>query len=384
MSTFELEKLGSPFKEMLENYLLAREQYPVGFSSMHWDVFPDDYEKTISSTSDWNSFLRNAISIGFNDEMMKLGNQRWHEASDENQIDVWSMRKEHDYRDLMEGIENKDALIKSFRLVCAVCSIKFVLESLGSDTGSPLIGTLSVKLTEPSFDIATGKSEQKTKEHFVSCNGFDLGTIYYFWQISRVMDELTTTDRPLVAEIGPGYGLLMSKIKKRYPRSRCVLFDLPEMSAVQLYYLSCEFPEAKILHYKDLTECKLSFIELDFDFLILPGWMIESMPENYVDVFINMRSMMEMNKNTIKYYFDHIHRTMKDHGIFACFNRYEKNTADQPSVLKFYPYDDYWSIVISQASIFQGHIHDLILKRQAEKNKLPVSQTLKSLPPFNI
>jgi len=73
------------------------------------------------------------------------------------------------------------------------------------------------------------------------------------------------------------------------------------MSAVQYYYLDCEFREAEILYYKDLIEIGEILFEVDFDFLIFPGPMIELMPENYADVFINMKSMMEMNEFTVKY-----------------------------------------------------------------------------------
>ena len=40
-----------PFSNMLENYLLARDNQPYKDKSDHWDVFPADYEKTISHTS---------------------------------------------------------------------------------------------------------------------------------------------------------------------------------------------------------------------------------------------------------------------------------------------------------------------------------------------
>jgi hypothetical protein len=375
-----IKNLRAPFKQMLENYLLTKENLPADFASRHWDVFPKDYEKTILSTDAWEVFLRNAISIGFNDELSMLENQRWDKNSNGN--DVWEMRRKHNYKTLKNSVEDRAKVIELFEILGSICSFEFVLKSIGSSIGSPIVEPIIVDLPENSFDFATGKNVTKSKKHFISCNNFDLSTIYFFWQISRIVDELIGSDRPIVAEIGPGYGLLISKIKKKYPRSRCVLFDLPEMCAVQAYYLSCEFPKAKILYYKDLIEVGNSLFEEEFDFLILPGQIIKSMPKNYADVFINMRSMMEMDQETIKYYFDHIQRTMKIQGIFACFNRYFKNNSDKPSILKYYPFDKRWSILLSQSSILQPHIHDLILRRDVEENPLPVSQALKSLPPF--
>ena len=46
--------------------------------------------------------------------------------------------------------------------------------------------------------------------------------------------------------------------------------------------------------------------------------------------------------------------------------------------LKNYPFDKFWSIVISQTSIFQNHLHDLILKRKTEKDDFPIADRLKS------
>lgn len=380
--TENLKSLASPFKEMLENYKLAKRQFPKNFNSKHWDVFPADYEKTILSESAWKNFLRNSISIGFNDELASLGNRRWNDNMDDSKTDVWALRKQHDYRVLIENIDDLDGLVTTFNIVATVCSVEFVLDNLGSNTGSPATGNLSVNLVDQLSDTVGSNTSEETKTHVFSCNNFDLVMIYYFWQISRIMDKLISTERPLIVEIGPGYGLMMSKMKKKYPQSRCVLLDLPELSAVQSYYLSCEFPEAKIFYYRDLLEYGPSLFEMDFDFLILPGWMISTLPKNSVDVTINTRSMMEMNNNTIKYYFDHIHLTMKEHGILACFNRYEKNTAGEVSRIKHYPYDDYWSILLSQTSIMQEHIHELILGRLIEKNKFPVAEVLKSLQPF--
>ena len=78
---------------------------------------------------------------------------------------------------------------------------------------------------------------------------------------------------------------------------------------------------------------------------------------------------MEMSLNIIDFYFTHIHRTVKSNGLFACFNRYHKKShSEEDIVLKDYPFDEFWTPVISQTSILQNHIHDLILKRQEKQS----------------
>ena len=216
------------------------------------------------------------------------------------------------------------------------------------------------------------------------CNSFDLGNIYYFYQISRTVDSLIRNESPTFIEIGAGYGGIISKLKKRYPKSRCVLFDLPELSAVQTYYINSEFPDAKIFYYKDLLNVGDDLFSSNFDFLILPGVTFERLPSNYIDLIINMRSMMEMSPTIIKFYFDNIHRTIKNNGLFVCFNRYMKQSSGEKIILKNYPFDKFWSIGISQTSIYQNHIHDLILRRKTGKDDFSITDRLKSLHHFSI
>ena len=133
---------------------------------------------------------------------------------------------------------------------------------------------------------------------------------------------------------------------------------------------------------QDLLNVGNDLFSSNFDFLILPGVTFERLPSNYIDLIINMRSMMEMSSTIIKYYFDNIHRAIKNNGLFVCFNRYIKESSGEKIILKNYPFDKFWSIVISQTSIFQNHLHDLILKRKTEKDDFPIADRLKSLPPF--
>ena len=379
--------LPSPFNEMLENYNLAKDKMPNDFNSKHWDVFPSDYEKTILSTNSWKNFLRNSISIGYNDELMDLENTRWNK--DKNNIDVWALRKNHDHRILSASVGDVKKLTDTFNLISSICTLDFVLSSIASNNGMPVTGKAVLKTKEASVNLKTGEKLEIVKESNIITSLTDLMHIYYFWQISRTIDTLKENLRPTICEIGSGYGLLASKLKKKYPHSRCILFDLPELSAVQTYYLNTEFPDAKVFYYRDLLDKGSSIFDLDFDFLILPGWMMDSVPEKYIDVVINMRSMMEMKQKTIQYYFENIHRIVKEGGIFANFNRYDKDVSGELasgeiSTLKLYPYDDYWSILISQSSILQNNIHDLITKREDVKMDLTVSEALKSLPPFDV
>ena len=355
---------------MLENYKLASKNMPAEHKSSYWDVFPKDYEKTIKSIDAWKTFLRNPLSLGFNMALLNYSNTNWKNTKEYNGIDAWKRRKQHDYRELInETITDKnelEKLLSKLNLLLSICGPRFVLDNLQSDIGSP------------SKALFTIESEYKS----FNCNYHDLGQIYYFYQISRSLDSLISNGSPTFVDIGAGYGGMISKLKKKYPKSRCILFDLPELSAVQTYYINNEFPNSKIYYYRDFLKEGDNLFSSNFDFLILPGGIFDKIPPNYIDLIINMRSMMEMTSPIIKYYFDNIHRTIKNRGIFACFNRYIKKTSGEDIILKNYPFDKFWSIVISQTSMFQNHIHDLILKHQTVKEIFPITERLKSLPPF--
>ena len=91
-----------PFNNMLENYNLAKSNMPPKQKSDHWDVFPEDYEKSIAQFESWKTFLRNPLSLGFNDAMMNYDNARFQEDKKYNNIDPWSRRKEHTFADIIQ------------------------------------------------------------------------------------------------------------------------------------------------------------------------------------------------------------------------------------------------------------------------------------------
>ena len=343
------DTLPKPFSNMLENYNLSKKNIPLGQKSGHWDVFPEDYEKSIKQMDAWKTFLRNPLSLGFNDSLNGFDNARYTENKTYKNINPSRRRKEHDYTDLIDDFisdtKEQESTIKLVNMLFLVCGPDFIINNIETEIGSP------------QKYLVKYKSDKSDKSENFYCNAHDLLVIYYFWQISRAADNLIETDTPIIAEIGGGYGGVISKAKKRYSKARFIIFDLPELLAVQTYYIYNAFPESKILYLKDILERGNKVFYEDFDFIILPGWMIDQVPDKFIDLVINMRSMMEMSLNIIDFYFTHIHRTVKTGGLFACFNRYHKKSfSEEDIVLKDYPFDEFWTPVISQTSIFQNHI----------------------------
>ena len=169
----------------------------------------------------------------------------------------------------------------------------------------------------------------------------------------------------VICEIGGGYGSLAEKILTNH-KCTYILIDLPETNFMSSYYLSQSLPEKKILFYSDLNKDKLSLEKIDaFDIIIVPPWVV--FDENVkIDLFINTRSMMEMNHKTIESYFDLIQKHLNFGGFFFNINRYYKDTVGYPIKLSEYPYDQNWLVKLSESSWRQEWIHLLITQRTSE------------------
>ena len=114
------------------------------------------------------------------------------------------------------------------------------------------------------------------------------------------------------------------------------------------------------------------FLIEDFDFLIMPGWSANDLLRGkLVDAFINVRSMMEMNRSVIQNYFKVIQTSLRENGVFVCINRYMKKVINQSNTIEIngfadYPFDAYWSPLYSFPSEIQPHIHLMIAKRESK------------------
>ena len=80
-----------------------------------------------------------------------------------------------------------------------------------------------------------------------------------------------------------------------------------------------------------------------YDVFILNPW--DLFPFKRVDLFINTRSMMEMDYNIIKKYFHLIQNKISKRGYFLNINRYYKDTTGYPIEFHRYPYDKKWEII---------------------------------------
>jgi len=216
----------------------------------------------------------------------------------------------------------------------------------------------------------TEKNVGNSRQHFKIGDKFvDGGQNFHIkWLYELETFVFSKTKINYVCEIGGGYGSLAQKIRSKID-CKYILIDLPEANMLSSYYLAKHFPNLKFLLCDDIKGKTVSKEDIDkYDIIIIPPWY--KIKGVKIDLFINTRSMMEMNFKVIKKYFDLIHTNITDDGYFFNVNRYHKDSVGYPIELSKYPYDKRWNVVLSKSSWRQKHIHQLITQRQTKKGNI--------------
>tara|TARA_A100001015_G_scaffold284154_1_gene350258 strand:- start:1351 stop:2445 length:1095 start_codon:yes stop_codon:yes gene_type:complete len=195
---------------------------------------------------------------------------------------------------------------------------------------------------------------------------FDYGIIHSLKWYEEI--EKYIKNDSVILEIGGGFGSL-ARIIINDKKCKYFLIDLPEANLISNYYLQNYFPEKKIFNYSDYKEKLLEDVIQNFDIFILPPGTLDKQNIKF-DFIINSRSFMEMNKKTIKEYFDLIQSKVKSDGYFLNINRYLKSTVGEDIKFDEYPYDNLWNVEISKKSFLQDHMHFLLAQRQINEGNI--------------
>ena len=113
-----------------------------------------------------------------------------------------------------------------------------------------------------------------------------------FFYLSRIIKNCEIGRKPVVLEIGAGFGGLARIFKEWCPAAVYIILDIPETAVMSYYYLRRCFPKAQMFVAKDgIADWK----QLDCDFLFLSHRAIETIPPDRVQVVINTASLGEMD-----------------------------------------------------------------------------------------
>src|SRR3989344_642309 len=197
----------------------------------------------------------------------------------------------------------------------------------------------------------------------------DAGQAFHIkWLHDLVAHVFSQRDVKYMCESGGGYGSLAQKIRSNI-KCRYIMIDLPEANVLSSCYLSTHFPDMRFLLADEVAGNAVNKEQIDqYDFVIVPPWY--EIKGVAIDLFINTRSMMEMNMEAIKKYFDFIQGAVSPNGFFFNINRYYKDSVGYPIKLSEYPYDEKWNVVLSKPAWRQPIIHCLLTRRTEGKGTI--------------
>lgn len=148
------------------------------------------------------------------------------------------------------------------------------------------------------------------EEDGVIITGSSCSLNYYADKVNKLIQGI---EKPVVAEIGGGFGGLLYYLMTSNPDVHCINFDLPEVLMIAQYYLMMSFPEKRFLLYDETRQKDLirsGDISI-YDFILLPNFCLPKLEDLSVDVFVNTHSLSEMSYPTVEEYIKQISRVTK-------------------------------------------------------------------------
>ena len=324
---------------MLSSIEMQKEHYSAVWRLAHYNNFLD----IIDNEQVWPFFLSNGIA-----HMMGAA-QNYTDGS-------------ANFGDKNKTSREIETTTREFKELCDIAGAEFVQSALQPDIGN-----------SDYVEVA----DKKIISH-------DLKLVFNAWRLSEHLSN-RREDPLIIAEIGGGYGALVEKLNPLFKNSKIIIFDLPEANAIQTYFLHATMAEKKFFYFEDFKKTGIQgFLDGDYEIALLPSFTADSLSDKSIDLFINIRSMMEMNLKVIKDYFQIIHRTIRDDGSFYCVNRYHKDEVGVPIQIKHYPFDDRWYFTHSAPLWIQTRTHELIANRTEKPVVLNGRKPLFEIYPYNM
>lgn len=117
--------------------------------------------------------------------------------------------------------------------------------------------------------------------------------------ITRLRNQKT---KPIVVEIGGGWGGFAYQFKKTCPESTYIIVDLPQTMIFSGVYLKTLFPEANVFISGDNGHVTPPGSIEDYDFILMPHYAVDDFKPTKIDLGINMVSFQEMTTEQVSGY----------------------------------------------------------------------------------
>ncbi len=151
----------------------------------------------------------------------------------------------------------------------------------------------------------------------------DINTLYYLSHLYEIIQhtEFVKNGEYVFVDLGPGFRGTMKFLLQLFPNSKVIIFDIPEMLPFSTFFLCKNFANKKIGLYTDITNLKEDI--MNYDILLLPHFMIDEIPSEIADCFVNTASLPEMKRDLALHYLNTIKRAVKHNGIFYSNNNWD-------------------------------------------------------------
>jgi hypothetical protein len=181
----------------------------------------------------------------------------------------------------------------------------------------------------------------------VLLTGSSMHSHYYAEKIDALLCGI---NNPVVIEIGGGVGTLAYYLMTINPDILYLNFDLPEILAINQYFLMMTFPHKNFkLGGEDIQ---------DFDMALLPTCDFDLFGDDCCDVIINFHSMSEMPQYTVTHYLERIAKMTRNYFYHenSCvqqeYNETDTSNFNCGNLRRIYVSPSVWS-----ESIYREHLY---------------------------
>ena len=128
--------------------------------------------------------------------------------------------------------------------------------------------------------------------------------------------------RNRVLDIGVGFAGSSRILAYYQPNTTQIVVDLPETLFLTAYYLKYNFPNSKIALLEDIYPHLNNMEEVidNYDFIIVPPFVVDYINERSIDLVINASSLAFMSKEYLDYYLKETKRVLREGGYFYSLN----------------------------------------------------------------
>jgi len=137
--------------------------------------------------------------------------------------------------------------------------------------------------------------------------------------------DFSSEKRKVILDIGCGFGGSARLLHYYTPNACQILLDLPETLFLTAYYLKYNFPNKKIALLEDIYPNLNNLEEMiaEYDFIIIPPFVLDYVKESSVDLVVNASSLAFMSEEYLNYYLKETNRVLKKGGYFYSLNTTE-------------------------------------------------------------